>query len=223
MAVIDTIYVATQTIEVVNTPPVDSGSFVERNFSDITNIIEVILIGFYVLFTIKTFRQIRQQTDLQLKAYLNFDHDLLSDKQIKADSVISDYINGEFANDWKDSMSKAFPNLADSDVFDGGYYALKLTNYGNTEIKSFEITAQIEILNSKESIEERKLTPSENKKFEICFNHILKRGESITVPLFSTASYPIFHICTSGKYVDVRGQEYAIGKIQLDGENNHIQ
>ena len=116
-----------------------------------------------------------------------------------------------------------FPQLNNSDIFAGGFYTLELTNFGNTEIKSFEFSLSIVIKNSQESIDIKKLVSEETKTLKVKLLHILKKGETIKVPLFSTTSYPIFEINTTGKYMDVRGQTYQTESLKFNSENSHLQ
>lgn len=202
---------------------IEQTNFFIRYFSDITSLLGVILVGIYVLFTIKTFKQIKQQTDLQLKAYLNSDHSLLNEQDLKRKDVEKSELDTNFSDDWKESMEKAFPALSGSGSLDGGYYCLYFTNYGNTEIQNIKISCSIKILNSSKSVEKKKLIREDNKTFKAEIKQILKKGETIIFPLFSTASFPIFSISTTGQYVDVRNQVYQIEKIFFDGENKHLQ
>lgn len=202
---------------------VEQTNFFIKHFTDITGLVEVILVGIYVLFTIKTFNQIKKQTDLQLKAYLNADDSIADEKDFLKKDYDKSVLDRNFNNDWKVSMENSFPALIGSDSFDGRYYCLSFTNYGNTEIKNINIVCTIKISNSQESVDLRKLTKEENKTYTKKIKLILKKGETINFPLFSTASFPMFHICTTGKYIDVRNQEYPLEKLNYKDENKHLQ
>lgn len=202
--------------------PQESNFFI-KHFSDILRFLEIILIGVYVYFTIKTFNQIKKQTDLQLKAYLNSDDELLNEQDLGKTNIVKSELDRDFSNDWKAIMEKSFPSLSGSGSFDGSYYSLSFTNYGNTEIKSISISSNVKIQNSPESIDKKKLVNEDIKVFKTEIKRILKKGETVSFPLFSTAPYPIFTIKTIGKYVDVRNQEYLIEKLIFKGENKHLQ
>lgn len=202
---------------------IEQTNFFIRHFSDITSLLEVILVGIYVLFTIKTFNQIKKQTDLQLKAYLTTDNFLLDEQDLNKKDIEKSELDRSFSNDWKESMEKSFPALSGSSSFDGGFYCLSFTNYGNTEIKSIQICCSIKIQNSNESVERKKLTREDTKEYKTEIKQILKKGETVSFPLFSTASFPIFLIETTGKYQDVRNQEYLLEKQIYKGENKHLQ
>jgi len=202
---------------------IEQTNFFVRHFSDITSLLEVILVGIYVLFTIKTFNQIKKQTDLQLKAYLNTDDSLINEQDLSKKNVEKSELDRNLSNDWKVIMEKSFPALSGSGSFDGGYYCLSFTNYGNTEIKSITICCNIKIQNSTESVDKKKLKKEDIKIYKTEIKQILKKGETVSFPLFSTAAFPIFIIETTGKYLDVRNQEYPIEKQLFKGENKHLQ
>lgn len=202
---------------------IEETNFFIKHFSDITSLLEVILVGIYVYFTIKMFQQIKTQTDLQLKAYLNTDDSILNESDLNKKGVEKSELDRFFSNDWKQSMEKSFPALSGSGSFDGGYYCLSFTNYGNTEIKEIEICCDIKIRNSEDSVTNRKLTKEDNKTYKTKIKQILKKGETIKFPLFSTASFPLFLITTTGNYKDVRNQDYPFEKQFFSGENAHIQ
>jgi nitrate reductase NapE component len=198
-------------------------NFLIKHFSDITSLLEVILVGIYVYFTIKMFQQIKTQTDLQLKAYLNTDDSIINESELNNKGIEKSELDRTFSKDWKLSMENSFPALSGSEIFDGGYYCLSFTNYGNTEIKEIEICCDIKIQNSKDSVTNRKLTKEDNKVYKTKIKQILKKGETVKFPFFSTASFPIFSITTSGNYKDVRNQDYPFEKQFFSGENVHIQ
>ena len=202
---------------------IEETNFFIKHFSDITSLLEVILVGIYVYFTIKMFQQIKMQTDLQLKAYLNTDDSIMNQSDLNNKVVEKSELDRSFSNDWKESMEKSFPALSGSGSFDGSYYCLSFTNYGNTEIKEIEICCDIKIQNSEDSVTNRKLTKEDNKKYKTKIKQILKKGETVNFPLFSTASFPIFSIVTTGNYKDVRNQNYPLDRQQFSGENAHLK
>jgi hypothetical protein len=202
---------------------IEETNFFIKHFSDITSLLEVILVGIYVYFTIKMFQQIKVQTDLQLKAYLNTDDSIINESDLNNKVVEKSELDRSFSNDWKESMEKSFPVLSGTGSFDGSYYCLSFTNYGNTEIKEIEICCDIKIQNSEESVTNRKLTKEDNKKYRTKIKQILKKGETVNFPLFSTASFPIFSIVTTGNYKDVRNQNYPLDKQYFSGENAHLK
>jgi hypothetical protein len=195
------------------------------NYTDVITTVGVILNALYVFYTVRTFRQIKKQTDLQLNAHLSADVKLV--KNITADAKYNfknEYIDTTLSDSWKKSMQQSFPDLAtDTQLFDGNYFSIKFHNYGNTEVKAIELVVDIEIKNSKSSIENKKLTPIENKKLTFKISEEIAKGEFITIPLFPTASFPIYSIKVTTKHTDVRGTTYPSTVIQYNNENVYIQ
>lgn len=191
MGVIDTVYIANESLLFIQDYTSSNSTFFERHFSDITSLIEVFLIGIYVFYTIKSFKELKKQTDLQLKAYLNAENSLLNDKDLKSNLVNIKNFDSNFSKDWKETMEKAFPALSNSDIFEGGYYTLELTNYGNTEIKSFYFHTIVDIKNSEESINKKKLKPEERKIFKLKLNHILKKERQLKYHFFQLLHFQI--------------------------------
>lgn len=195
----------------------------KNNFSEILSLLEVLLIGIYVVYTKRTFNQIKKQTDSQLNAYLHFDSFLLKEAEIKSNSKINlTAIDDDFNTDWKESMKNAFPELKASNIFEGDYYTIKFTNYGNSEVKNLNLEIKITISNSEDSIKNKKLTKSETKTKKITFCELIQKGETIELPLFSTASFPNYIINTNGNYIDVRNTKYNIEPINYSNSNKHL-
>ncbi len=196
-----------------------------NHYTDVITTLGVILNALYVYYTIRTFRQIKKQTDLQLNAHLSSDIKLIKNITIDAkQNFRTEYINTTLSDSWKKSMQQSFPDLAaNTQLFDGNYFSIKFHNYGNTEVKSIDLTIDIEIKNSKTSIEDKKLTPSENKKLTFKINEEIAKGEYVTVPLFPTASFPIYFIKVNTKHTDVRGTIYSSTVMNYSGENDYIQ
>lgn len=193
------------------------------NFMNIITTIAAIINAIYVFYTIKTFREIRKQTDLQLKAHLSFDTKIIKDGELTKPNVNKDYLDYSFGNDWKISMQTAFPELSDPGLFDGVYYCISIANYGNTEVKQISFDIEIIIENSKNIVEIKKLTAKESKKTTLKITEILRKGDSISIPIFSIAAFPIYTVLITGKYTDVRNQEYNISAIIDKKENIYLQ
>ena len=193
------------------------------NFMNIITTIALIINAVYVFYTIKTFREIRKQTDLQLKAHLSFDTKILKDNQLNETTVNKAYIDSSFGNDWKTSMQTAFPELSDHALLDGVYYSIIIANYGNTEVKQISFEIEVVIENSRNIVDTKKLTAKETKKTTLKVNEILRKSESIVIPLFSIAAFPIYTVRINGKYIDVRNQEYSIPEIVDRKDNSYLQ
>lgn len=193
------------------------------NFMNIITTVAQIINAIYVFYTIKTFREIRKQTDLQLKAHLSFDTKIIKDSELTKSNVNTDYLDYSFGNDWKSSMQTAFPELSDPGLFDGVYYCISIANYGNTEVKQISLDIEIDIENSQNIVDSKKLTAKETKKTTKKITEILRKGDSVVIPVFSIAAFPIYTVRISGKYTDVRNQEYSISTVIDRKENTYLQ
>ena len=197
--------------------------WVSTNFVNIIATIAAIINAVYVFYTIKTFREIRKQTDLQLKAHLSVETKIIKDSELAKYNVKKDYLDYTFGSDWKKSMQTAFPELSDPGLFDGVYYCISIANYGNTEVKQISFDIEILIENSKNIVDTKKLTAKETKRTTKKVTEILRKSESILIPIFSIAAFPIYTITIKGKYVDVRNQEYIITTTIDKKENTYLQ
>ncbi|OFY24556.1 MAG: hypothetical protein A2W98_08950 [Bacteroidetes bacterium GWF2_33_38] len=193
------------------------------NFMNIITTIAAIINACYVLYTIKTFKEIKKQTDLQLKAHLSFDTKVFKDSELTKPNTNKEYLDLSFGSDWKKSMQIAFPELSDPGLFDGAYYCIIIANYGNTEVKQISFEIEVIIENSKNIVDTKKLTTKETKNTIIKVNEILCKSASIIIPVFSIAAFPIYTVLINGKYVDVRNQEYSILQIKDKKENKYLQ
>ena len=193
------------------------------NFMNIITTIAAIINAVYVFYKIRTFREIKKQTDLQLKAHLSFDTKIIKDNELAKQNINKEYLDYTFGNDWKSSMQTAFPELSDPGLFDGVYYAISIANYGNTEVKQISFDIEIIIENSKNIVDNKKLTAKETKKTSKNVTEILRKGESLLIPIFSIAAFPIYTVIINGKYIDVRNQEYNIVSIIDKKENTYLQ
>ncbi len=211
-------------LQVINQPETKGFyNWCSDNFMNIITTIAAIINAVYVFYTIKTFREIRKQTDLQLKAHLSFDTKIVKDSELGKPNVNKDYFDSSFGSDWKKSMQTAFPELSDPGLFDGVYYCITIANYGNTEVKQIAFEIEVIIENSKNIVETKKLTAKESKKTTVKVNEILRKSESIIIPIFSIAAFPIYTVLINGKYVDVRNQEYSILTVVDKKENTYLQ
>jgi hypothetical protein len=194
-----------------------------ENYVNVIATLVAIINAVYVFYTIKTFREIRKQTDLQLKAHLSFDTKIIKDSELTKQNVNKEYLDYTFGNDWKKSMQTAFPELSDPGLFDGVYYCISIANYGNTEVKQISFDIEIIIENSKTIVDSKKLTAKETKKTSKKVTEVLRKGESIVIPIFSIAAFPIYTVIITGKYIDVRNQEYVITTVIDKKENTYLQ
>ncbi len=203
----------------------------------IAQIIGTIMVVIYVVYTYKTFKQIKKQTDYQQDAYLKVESFLYNDidsetqsnelntiiirKQGVRDRIITRYIQTELSKKMANILQPIFK--FDSNLFEGNFYTVSFINYGNAEVNKVSLNISITINNSKELVDKRMLQNKYVEDIEIEINEIIERnGGRIRIPILSTASFPIFSINLSGEYFDVRNKKYFISNQSFNGENPHF-
>ncbi len=108
-------------------------------------------------------------------------------------------------------------------LYEGNYFTLCFTNYGNAEIKLINITLILEVSNSVELVKSKMLQERETHNLKFSINELVARnGGKISVPLIATASFPIFNIIVNGEYLDFKNKKYQIESFTYSGENTHF-
>jgi hypothetical protein len=205
-----------------------------QDANQIAQIIGTVLLAFYVIYTYRTFRQIKKQTDYQQDAYLKAEDTNIApsdisnfeilDGKIRASKspISSKYIKSELSSKWIDILKPHF-KYEDS-LFEGNLYTLVFTNYGNSEVNKIIVKLTICVSNSKELIEKKLLQSQETNTLVFEISEIIGRnGGQLKIPLLSTASFPIYSISVQGEYYDVRTKKYNLNKVNYSGENTHFQ
>lgn len=203
----------------------------------VAQIIGVILIIAYVIYTYKTFVQIKKQTDYQQDAFIKIETLISQDTgegrspirfvggqsiiQAKPPARTEKYLQKDISNKMKDILQPIF--RLDNNLFEGNYFVVILTNYGSAEVNQINLNLAITINNSKELVEKKMLRESETYEKKIVITEIIARnGGQLKVPLVSTASFPTFRISVSGTYTDVRNKIYSIVPVKMMGANEHF-
>lgn len=205
--------------------------------NQMAQIIGTILVVIYVIVTYKTFRQIKKQTDYQQDAYLRIDCLIIKEMTAKKEGLFFQMVEGKLVttnNSLPDNyIQKALPLKMkgilqpifkfDDNVFEGNYYSVIMTNYGNAEVNKISLTLSVEIRNSKELVEGKMLRETEQQTINLEIDEIIGRnGGQIKIPIISTASFPIYNITLSGQYTDVRNKSYSLKTINTVGQNNQF-
>ncbi len=206
--------------------------------NEIAQIVGAILVMIYVIYTYKTFRQIKKQTDYQQDAYLRVEPTI--EKEIskgattikvkdgrpvvlssRESGLTSKYLEKTIPDQMKATLKPIF-SLKDN-LYEGNYFTLELTNFGNSEINEINVIMDMIISNSDELVEKRMLKKEEEHNFEFEIKEAIQgsRGK-IKIPLISTAAFPIYEMYITGTYTDVRGKTYPIHPISFTGENDHF-
>ena len=208
-----------------------------QDANQIAQIIGTIMVVIYVVYTYKTFRQIKKQTDYQQDAYLKVEPIIIKDLTSQTDTtgfqilegkivyekqnLTTQYLNTDLSNKLTGILKPIF-NFEDN-LFEGNFYTVILTNYGNAEVNKIVLKVTICVLNSKELIDKRMLREKETQELKIEIPEIVGRnGGKLRIPLLPTAAFPFYNISLQGEYFDVRNKKYIINNIELKGQNNHF-
>lgn len=207
-----------------------------QDFNQIAQILGVIMVVFYVVYTYKTFRQIKKQTDYQQDAFLVIETQTLNEisEQSEGTGAIAGtrtllrrnflntkYLIKDISNKMSDILKPIF-NFEDN-LFEGNFFTVNLINYGNAEIKKTILDFEITIQNSKEVAEKKMLREKVTHKVKVEIPEIISRnGGKLKIPIISTASFPIYTISVKGEYFDVRDKKYSIPELLTEGENAHF-
>lgn len=208
-----------------------------QDVNQAAQIIGTILIIIYVVYTYRTFIQIKKQTDYQQDAYLKVETTLVKDINASQNAGAFTLIDGRIVQAGSGLTSKYVrkeiptkmtgvlkPIFKFEDIlFDGNYFTLKMTNYGNAEVNKIDIKVTVTIINAKELTEKQMLKEKETTSFDVCIQEIISRnGGKIQIPIISTASFPSFTISVKGEYFDVRNKKYNIPETSMSGQNAHF-
>ena len=204
----------------------------------IAQILGTVLIAAYVIYTGMTFKQIKRQTDYQQDAYLRIDPKIIKEaitnrppnsiykigtKQFISPSgeYYTKYIQRDLQEKFKGTLQPIFK--FDDSVFEGNYYTLIFTNYGNAEVVKIVLNLNIEVRNAKPVSDSKVLKEAESQAIKLQIEELVGRsGDSIKVPILPTAAFPIFKISTKGEYYDIRNKKYIIPTIITEGLNEHF-
>lgn len=204
--------------------------------NQIAQIVGIIMVVIYVVYTYKTFRQIKKQTDYQQDAYLKVESVIVKEITVQDNSfvmlggrrivhakknLLTKYLNKEIPAKMSEILKPIF-KFADN-LFEGNFFAVNLTNYGNAEVNLIKLNLSVTILISEEVAEKKMLKEKDTHFLKIEIPEIVERnGGKLKIPLISTASFPIYSIILNGEYFDVRNKKYVIPEITTSGQNEHF-
>ncbi len=205
-----------------------------QDANQIAQIIGTVLVIVYVIYTYKTFLQIKKQTDYMHDAYLRIESSILKEIVQDAQSSILElrrpkqkiklptkYLNKDIPAKMTEVLKPIFK--FDDDLFEGNYFTIGFTNYGNAEVNLIKLSITIVITNSKEVANKKMLKLKEIHNFEIQISEIVSRnGGELRVPIVSTASFPMYEIIVKGTYSDIRNKQYQIQEFVKNGQNEHF-
>lgn len=204
--------------------------------NQIAQIIGTIMVVVYVIYTYKTFKQIKKQTDYQQDAYLKIEHSIVKEINNQDPSIVTivdnrivqsknslptKYLRKDIPQNMMEVLKPIFK--FDYNLFEGNYFTVNLTNYGNAEVNLIKLSVCVLIINSKEVAERKMLRERDTHNFEVKIDEIVGRnGGKIKIPIISTASFPTYTITIKGEYYDVRNKKYMIQESATSGQNEHF-
>lgn len=207
-----------------------------QDVNQVAQIIGIIMVVIYVVYTYKTFRQIKKQTDYQQDAFLKVEPMIVKEITIQDRNVISSgegrfirtkhtlptkYLEKEIPAKMSEVLKTIFK--FDDNLFEGNFFTINITNYGNAEVNLIKLILTVTILNSKEVVEKKLLQEINTHTFKIEIPEIVGRnGGNLKIPLISTASFPFYSITLKGVYFDVRNKKYLITETTTSGQNEHF-
>jgi hypothetical protein len=207
-----------------------------QDSNQMAQIIGTIMVVAYVIYTYKTFKQIKKQTDFQQDAYLKVEPTIIKEINNQDTSIVTivenrivqtknslttKYLKKDIPSNMRDVLKPIF-NFDDT-LFEGNFYTVILTNYGNVEVNRIDLSVRLTVENSKEVVEKKMLRERVTHSFDVEIHEIVGRnGGRIQIPIISTASFPIYSIALKGEYFDVRNKEYIIQETFTIGENEHF-
>ncbi|MHB8137547.1 MAG: hypothetical protein ACYDGO_04070 [Smithellaceae bacterium] len=171
----------------------------------IVNIIIAILWGVYVYFTIKTFREIKRQTDLQSEAFLIVACQTIDSVPIKTINKIGGKIDKSH-DKWTEIVKTHIPGA----VGPASHLTLTLTNKGRSDIISWKIIPTLSIKPGN-FLAKKFNTSGETISWEIKSNDrrdIIGQGESITIEIAKVGAYPEAELFWAIEYTDMRNKTY---------------
>lgn len=155
--------------------------------------------GIYVYFTIKTFKEIKKQTDLESKAFVVISAH--KDTTIPKDKSFLQFKDSY--EKWKGILTRNLPDVNINETT----LILKLANKGKSDIHewSLKVFAQID--------PDEYLTSECNISGEVVetviesngADHYMASGEDLCIPIAQLAVYPIIEFCWELNYTDVKG------------------
>jgi len=169
----------------------------------IATISSTILWGVYVYFTIKTFNQIKKQTDLQSRAFL-----LITPRLCQIDSKPElDSIATNLSNKWRRILEN---NLSEA-ISENKIFEIELTNRGKSDVINWSIEI---IANIKEGsyLHKKFSVNGEETKWSIASKpeQTIAPNQAIRVPVILVGDFPQITLFWKISYTDLMEGKYEI-------------
>jgi hypothetical protein len=165
-----------------------------------------LLWGIYVYFTIRTFRQIKRQTDLQTQAFL-----IVAAQKVDAGrKLVRAFPPGaqELHDKWRGILQKNLPNAMQPDK----WLVLKLTNRGRADIVKWAIEIRARIKPG-DYLDKKCNTRGEEQNWTVCYRShqdivALESGTGVEVPIAIISAFPSVEFSWTISYEDTRHVKY---------------
>jgi len=184
-----------------------------KHYYPLLNWLTVILIAFYVYYTIKTFREIKRQTDLQYEAFLVV-ASLIKEDEFSEKEVINEPIQ-KLYNKWRDIITKHIPDAIQAE----SYLVLELANKGKSDIIYWEINVNVSVSPGR-YLETKYNISGENKNWSIKYSghkENISPDNRINVPIAILGAFPSAEFTWELKYTDTRDVSYQ----RFAGDNSY--
>jgi hypothetical protein len=162
--------------------------------------------GFYVYFTIRTFQQIRRQTELQSEAFL-----IVAAQKVPTSREAPysfDPAAVELHRKWRDILQRNIPNTMQPDK----WLILKFTNRGRADIVDWTVDVTAHVLPG-EYLSESCNVRDEVKRWRVRYQSHkdvvpTESAADIQVPVAIIGAFPRIELDWTIVYKDTRGVEY---------------
>lgn len=177
--------------------------------------------GIYVYYTIKTFLQIKRQTELQSEAFL-----------IITSSIDDSTPDArELCNNKSKILFEKWKRILEPELQDGGIREkivfLFLRNRGRTDIISWKVNITAKVVPGSD-LSIRRNTGGETESWEIMSQgaqHVIPIDGEVRIPIALTGMFPECTFSWNIEYADARGKiyNYAAGDLYANDRNAFIR
>ena len=174
-----------------------------RQLEPLLELLVVVLWGIYIYFTIKTFREIKRQTDLQSQAFLVVA--AKTEKKCPDNRSIPETSNA-LHEKWRTIISTHIPNAVTTDKF----VVLVLSNRGRSDVVSWTINVNAGI-SPRAYLQENYNTAGESCAWQVRYSghrDNIAPDDKIEVPIAVTGLFPEAKFDWSISYTDARETRY---------------
>ncbi len=176
-----------------------------NDINPLISLVVAVLWGIYVYFTIKTFREIHRQTELQSEAFLVVSCDVVSSLADKTVSKL-DSQNLKSYDKWLDILTTNLPTA----IGPPQYAVLRLSNKGRSDIVKWDADISVSIAPGN-YLREKFNIHGENAAWRVNSEgskDIVSAGEDVPFAIAKVGPYPQISFSWQIQYSDMRGKRY---------------